>query len=205
VQTVEAYYGGIPLGIFLTDDGLEPDDLPGDGIFTCLAQMAPGQIGPGNYCVELVATDTAGNQSVAWPYLNVLSGPLALPSEVSQMNVDIWQPSMTADGAPTILGGGFFGGESVGSGESMKMLAFVSDPDGLSDIDRVELFLEGGVPTGFFLNDDGLDGDDFAGDGIYTFQILTPVGLAPGSMTLEVVAFDRSGNSSAIYPYLNVN
>ncbi len=205
VQTVEACYGSIPLGVFLTDDGLEPDDLPGDGIFTCLAQMAPGEIGPGNYRVELVATDAAGNQSTSWPYLNVLSGPLALPSELSQMNVDVWQPAMTADGAPVILGGGFFGRETVGPGESMKIVAFVSDPDGLSDIDRVELFLEGGVPTGFFFNDDGIDGDDFAGDGIYTFQILMPGGLAPGCMTLEVVAFDSSLNSSAIYPYLTVN
>ena len=205
VQTVEVYYGGIPLGIFLTDEGLEPDDFAGDGIFTCLQQMAPGEIGPGNYCVELVATDAAGNQSMAWPYLNILSGPLALPSEVSQMNVDIWQPTITADGAPIVLGGGFFGGESVGPGDSMKMLAFVSDPNGLSDIDRVELFLEGGIPTGFVLNDDGIEGDDFGGDGIFTFQISMPGGLAPGQMTLEVVAFDRSLNSSAIYPYLNVN
>ncbi|MBN2207784.1 MAG: hypothetical protein JW759_00585 [Candidatus Coatesbacteria bacterium] len=205
VQTVQACYCGIPLGVFLRDNGLEPDEFAGDGIFTCLVQMAPGQIAPGNYCVELVATDAEGNQGIPWPYLNVLSGPLALPGEVSQMNVDIWQPASTSDGAPVILGGGFFGVESVCPGESMRMLAFVSDPDGLSDIDRVELFLEGGIPTGLSFNDDGIDGDDFAGDGIYTFQILMPGGLAPGHATLEVVAFDSSGNSSATYPYLNVS
>lgn len=205
VQTVEAYYGGIPLGIFLTDDGIEPDDFPGDGIFTCLQQMGPGEIGPAAYCVELVATDADGNQSPAWPYLNVLSGPLALPSEASQMNVDLWQPAATADGAPMIMGGGFWGVESVAPGDVLKMVVLVSDPNGPSDIDRVELFLQGGVPTGLYLNDEGVDGDDFAGDGIYTFQIVVPGGLPGGNMTLEVVAFDKSENSSAVYPYLTVN
>ena len=205
VQSVEAYYGGVPLGIFLKDDGIEPDNLAGDGIFTCSVPMGPGEVGPGLYRVELVATDAEGNQSPAWPYLNVLSGPLALPSEVSQMNVDLWQPAATSDGAPTIIGGGFWGGESVAPGDTVKMIVLVSDPDGPSDIDRVELFLEGGVPTGLYFNDSGVGGDDFAGDGIYTFQVVMPGGLPGGNMTLEAVAFDKSGNSSVVYPYLTVN
>ncbi|MCD6326384.1 hypothetical protein J7M28_02360, partial [bacterium] len=82
--------------------------------------------------------------------------------------------------------------------------AYVSDPDGLSDIDRVELFLEGGLATGFFLHDDGAEGDDHAGDGVWTFQTLMPAGIATGAITLEIVAFDKSGNSSARYPYFAV-
>jgi len=87
----------------------------------------------------------------------------------------------------------------------VKMIVLVSDPDGPSDIDRVELFLEGGVPTGLYFNDSGVGGDDFAGDGIYTFQVVMPGGLPGGNMTLEAVAFDKSGNSSVVYPYLTVN
>ncbi|MBN1592293.1 MAG: transglutaminase domain-containing protein [Candidatus Coatesbacteria bacterium] len=205
IQSVEVYYSGIPLGIFLTDDGIEPDSFPGDGIFTTLNQMAPNEIAPGRYCVELVATDQAGNKSSSWPYLNVLFGPLAMPGFASQMNTDIWQPAATADGAPVVLGGGFWGTDSVRSGDLINFAVLVSDPDGPSDIDRVELFLEGGVPTGFYLNDDGIDGDDHAGDGIFTFQTVLPYGMATGQMVLEVVAFDNSGNSSATYPYLTVN
>jgi len=122
------------------------------------------------------------------------------------MNTDIWQPVATggADSAPVILGGGFFGRDTVQTGDLVRIIAFVEDPDGPDDIDRVELFLEGGVPTGLLLHDDGAGGDDRAGDGLWTFQTFMPAGIPTGNLTLELVAFDKSGNSSARYPYFTV-
>ena len=204
VKDVEIYYSGVPLGIYLRDDGIEPDALPGDGIFTHLQHFEPSGLGAGVYKLELVATDFAGNKSSAWPYLNVLPAPITLTSKASQRNVRIWQPLTTAYDAPTIVAGGFFGNEAIGSGDLLNFIVLVSDPNGASDIDKVELFLEGGLETGLFFNDDGINGDAHAGDGFYTFQTVAPGGLPLGYMTLEVVAFDKSGNSSATYPYFNV-
>ena len=204
VQQVELCYGGVPLGKFLRDDGSSGDALAGDGIFTFYESFLPGALYPGVYRLEIAATDLAGNRSVSWPYLNALSAPLRFTGPSCPINTDIWQPAATADGAPVILGGGFFGQDTVQAGDIVCIVAFVDDPDGLSDIDRVELFLEGGVATGLLLHDDGADGDEHAGDGIYTFQTLMPAGIASGNLTLELVAFDKSENSSATYPYLTV-
>ncbi len=199
VREVELCYGGVPLGRYLKDDA-----IAGDGIFTFSERHMPGTLYPGVYKLEIVATDMAGNKSISWPYLNVLSIPLRLTSPTCSMNTNIWQPAATADNAPVILGGGFFGRDAIPPGGIFRIIVYADDPDGLSDIDRVELFLEGGVATGLFLHDDGADGDDHAGDGIYTFQTFMPPGIPTGPLTLEVVAFDKSGNVSARYPYFTV-
>ncbi len=204
VREVELCYGGVPLGRYLKDDGRYDDAIAGDGIFTFSERHMPGTLYPGVYKLEIVATDMAGNKSISWPYLNVLSIPLRLTSPTCSMNTNIWQPAATADSAPVILGGGFFGRDAIPPGGIFRIIVYADDPDGLSDIDRVELFLEGGVPTGVLLHDDGADGDDHAGDGIYTFQTSMPPGIPPGPLTLEVVAFDKSGNISARYPYFTV-
>jgi hypothetical protein len=204
VREVELCYGGVPLGRFLKDDGKFDDALAGDGIFTFSERYMPGTLGPGVYKLEIRAKDMAGNTGVSWPYLNVLSTPLRLTEPTCAMNTDIWQPAATAAGAPVILGGGFVGRDTVQTSEVVRIIVYVEDPDGLSDIDRVELFLEGGVPTGLLLHDDGADGDDRAGDGVWTFQTFMPGGVPTGNLTLEVVAFDKSGNSSARYPYFTV-
>ncbi|MBN2207942.1 MAG: hypothetical protein JW759_01410 [Candidatus Coatesbacteria bacterium] len=204
VRQVELCYGGVPLGKLLKDNGRSGDAIAGDGIFTFSERFMPGTLSPGVYKLEISATDMAGNKGLSWPYLNVLSTPLRLTEPTCTTNTAIWQPVATAAGAPVVLGGGYFGGEAVQAGDLVRIIAFVEDPDGLSDIDRVELFLEGGVPTGLLLHDDGADGDDHASDGIYTFQTFMPAGIPAGNLTLELVAFDKSGNTSARYPYFTV-
>ena len=204
VREVELCYNGVPLGKFLRDDGMFDNATAGDGIFTYSQSYTPGSLSPGAYLLEILATDMAGNRSVPWPSLNVFATPLRLSEPACPINADIWQPAATADGAPVILGGGFFGRDTVQTGDVVRIIVYVADPDGLSDIDRVELFLEGGISTGLFLQDDGADGDDHAGDGVWTFQTIVPAGIPTGALTLEVVAFDKSENSSARYPYFTV-
>lgn len=200
IREVELCYGGVGLGKYLHDDGLGSDLSAGDGIFTFTEQYLPGGIPSGVYGLEIAATDLAGNRSVPWPYLNVVASPLSLSSEPPRSSREAREPAAAAADAPVILGGGFFGGETVQCGDVARMVVYVDDPDGLSDIERVELFLEGGLATGIQLNDDGLDGDDQAGDGAFTFQTAVPAGLPSGIVTLEVIAFDNSGNASATYP-----
>ena len=204
VRDVELYYGGVPLGRYLKDDGQYDDAIAGDGIFTFTQRYMPKTLYPGVYRLEIIATDMANNTSIPWPYLNVLAVPLRLTGPSCPLNTEIWQPAATADGAPVILGGGYFGRDIIQTGDLLRIVVYVDDPDGQSDIDRVELFLEGGVSTGLFLHDDGADGDDHAGDGVWTFQTFMPAGIPTGALTLEVVAFDKSGNSSARYPYFTV-
>jgi len=205
VDDVQLCYGGIPLDMHLRDDGRSPDAAAGDGIFTYSQVCLPQTVTPGLYRLEIIATDIAGNSSTRWPFIRVLSEPLRLPQHSKTVKVSTSRPANDADGAPVILAGGFFGTDAVQPGQLMQMIVWVDDPDGLFDITRVELFLEGQVPTGLIFNDDGINGDQVAGDGFFTLQTLVPSGLPAGDLTLEVVAFDASGNRSATFPYLTVN
>ncbi|MCD6327301.1 hypothetical protein J7M28_07090, partial [bacterium] len=89
VHEVELCYGGVPLGMFLKDDGNFDDALAGDGIFTFSQGYMPGTLFPGIYRLEVQATDTAGNKSVSWPSMNVLSAPLRLSGRTCSLNTDI--------------------------------------------------------------------------------------------------------------------
>ena len=71
-------------------------------------------------------------------------------------------------------------------------------------IERLEAFLEGGVPLGMFLRDDGLGGDAVAGDGQFTFQSSLAGGVPAGRYLIELCARTSAGEQSATYPYLTV-
>jgi len=70
IARVEVYYKGIPTGILLYDDGTHGDDVAGDNIFHATVDVQPG-LEPGDYVLEMVATDTEGNQSPVFPYVTV--------------------------------------------------------------------------------------------------------------------------------------
>jgi len=70
IERVELYYKGIPTGILLYDDGTHGDDVAGDNTFHNTVDVGPG-LTPGNYVLEIVATDTDGNQSPVFPYVTV--------------------------------------------------------------------------------------------------------------------------------------
>jgi len=68
----------------------------------------------------------------------------------------------------------------------------------------VELFLEGQSPLGIYLWDNGMQGDEVANDGDFTFYSGVG-GLAAGQMILELVAYDNAGKRSDTWPYLTVH
>ncbi len=70
IEKVELHYKGIPTGILLYDDGTHGDDVAGDNTFHNTIDVEPG-IAAGNYVLEIVATDTDGNQSPVFPYVTV--------------------------------------------------------------------------------------------------------------------------------------
>ncbi|MEM1043259.1 MAG: choice-of-anchor X domain-containing protein [Bacteroidota bacterium] len=81
----------------------------------------------------------------------------------------------------------------------LVLVAVVSDPDGLSDIARVEV--TGATGAIFQLFDDGqTSGDETAGDGRYTASFDVPE-ATPGPQTFVFRAFDRDGLVSDDVPF----
>jgi len=70
IESVELFYMGIPAGILLYDDGTHGDDVAGDNMFHATIDVEPG-LATGSYILEIVATDTDGNQSPVFPYVTV--------------------------------------------------------------------------------------------------------------------------------------
>lgn len=82
------------------------------------------------------------------------------------------------------------------SGQSVTVVATVSDPDGLADVTRVEA-VPASDPNGgntFVLFDNGQGADVAAGDGRYTARFEVQ---GAGTLRLLVRAYDRAGLKSA--------
>ncbi len=76
----------------------------------------------------------------------------------------------------------------------LRLIAVVTDPDGLGNIARVEVTTPTGVPFDMF--DDGASlGDEVAGDGRYTATFDVP-SATPGDQTFTFVATDNFGAES---------
>lgn len=107
---------------------------------------------------------------------------------------------------PYVMLGGYFDTEvTFQDGGTVNLIAYVMDPDGYSDIARVEIYFAG-QGTGVLLQDDGAHGDFSAGDQVFGFTV--PVGpeiLPAGNYTLEIQAVDQQGNRSDLWPYLTVH
>lgn len=70
IEQVEILFDNIPLGVFLNDEGLSGDTLPGDGVYSTLFQIPTGSPA-GQYELQIVASDTSGQTSEPWPELDV--------------------------------------------------------------------------------------------------------------------------------------
>jgi hypothetical protein len=95
--------------------------------------------------------------------------------------IDMWADPdpITADGSSYIL-----------------FSAEIDDPDGIGDIVSVEIDLsEVGGDASQELYDDGTNGDDVPGDGIYSFETTIPALVPAGNYQLSISAFDSIDNS----------
>ncbi len=106
--------------------------------------------------------------------------------------------------APYILGGGFWNSRvSARDGGVLRLIAYVTDPE--NNVEYVELFEMGRGSLDLYLLDNGLGGDEVAGDGVYSIQMnLGPGDMIAGPHYFELIARDRAGNRSEIWPYLEV-
>ena len=219
IDRVEVLYQGAPTGFLLVDDGTGGDGVAADSLFTLETSIWPG-LPAGQHIVEIAATDSAGLESVHWPYVEVKEG-LATPSHslihkdhgliIKEARAKVSE-ALFANSAglrllngasPIIMAGGFgYTALSTDAGGELTMLAHI-DFAGQNTL-SVESFLQGGA-LGMFLRDDGDDGDAAAGDGQFTFQTAITPGLVPGRYLIEIVAESTGGERSRTYPYLTVS
>ncbi|NND70830.1 MAG: hypothetical protein HKN43_04570 [Rhodothermales bacterium] len=84
-------------------------------------------------------------------------------------------------------------------GQTLKMIATVSDAEGLSNILEVLIGTTNPPTDDFPMFDDGASsGDDVAGDGRYTASFSIPANQPPDTTTFYVQAFDRNGLASEV-------
>ncbi len=172
--------------VAMHDDGVSPDSLPGDGIYSAGVSFSVSRAMVGRYYPFVTATDASGLQSngVA-PSLLVFRNNS--PPQISDLV------------APDTL--------RIPSGGSalLFMTLAASDSDGLADIKEVFFVSpDGGNPTFHFeLKDDGgatqpPSGDAIAGDGIYSVLLsLTDSPTIRGRYRFIFQAWDGSSDTSA--------
>ncbi len=172
----------------------------------------------GTYLLEYVATDTEGNQSFVFPYLNVIASEtystgapieremlakeLLLLHEQAQMSLETLMRKATAptkkgskdSQSPQIWWAGWFDTYiDAESGGDLSIVAYVSDPQGYNNIYKVSLYA-GGVDLGLYMHDDGSHADGDAYDGAFglTLNLSGPIGA--GLYLIDIVAMDKNYN-----------
>ena len=102
------------------------------------------------------------------------------------------------DDRPSILSAGYgLTRVTAGAGGVLTINAKVAHPLGASNIEAVEVWLYG-VPTGLCLLPTQSEGE-------YSISINVPAGFVPaGQFLLELVARDKEGRTSDIWPYMTV-
>jgi len=190
--------------------------------------LLPAGLTPGRYQLEIIARDTMGRTGLTWPYLTVEreddaqrvggfgeigrgDGTPLDPIGISASSLALLGPicpsqrRQTYDGTPPIIrAAGYTYTYLNNSGGVVRFEALVDDLDGIDDVERVEVYMNG-YPIGLSLNNGGECGDATPGDEVFTFQIsLSGDVFASGAYLYELKAFDRAGNESNLWPYLEI-
>ncbi len=159
----------------LLDNGVLPDVASGDSIFSGTMQFQIVRSTIGTLFVEVASEGTGSYHS----------NSLFLPLEIVRAN----QPPVLSNllAPDTIL---------VGANPSFLITIRASDPDGLPDIRSVIRT----TPSNLVLplNDSGVNGDQQAGDGIYSETVSLDPPPPAGAYDFTFQAFDRSNVGSNI-------
>lgn len=95
-----------------------------------------------------------------------------------------------------------------GAAGQLKVMAMLENPETIAQVRLYYGGLQGELlaePMYLLdLRDDGLSGDDSAGDGVFTFRADIPGGIPASRFLLMVDAVDVQGDVSDLWPYLNV-
>jgi hypothetical protein len=175
-------------GIGLLDNGLAPDSVQGDGVFSgnVLFTLVRAQVG--RYMIKARAIDRQG----------VSSNLLATQLKLTRQNASPTIFNLTAPDSVTR--------PSTGS-LLFSMTISASDSDGLADITEVYFrsIISSTPDVKFFLYDDGgiiqsnglTSGDRLAGDGVFSIIVQLPSTTSQGERRFAFQAKDTFGDTSA--------
>jgi len=159
------------------------EEVPAGGAFSVDAPFAIPRGATGDYAVRVStegADGRAGDQAAA----------------VVRFSIDNLGPPVVTVNAPAPVTR-----PAQGATASVPLRATVSDPDGRLHVAAVVAQLPDGGGTLGRLFDDGANEDATAGDGVFSAAVVVTSAFEPGTYTLEIVAFDRSGAQSEPTPF----
>ena len=205
-------------------EGIDPDNRFSDKVYPCLFfdLSHPGSIigisdSTTFYICDLYRTCEGGYRwkNVAKVFYFLMLGneePSAVyglmpryENRYDVTKVDMYK--ITFDNPSPVIEMAGYGRTSLtdNSGGTFQLLCDVSCPGCKEGYPEVELTYQD-IPTGLYLNDDGMDGDETADDGRYAITLNIPGGvLNPASYNFGIVARNDDGTISDRWPRLQVN
>jgi len=227
IEEVELYHTPSAFSQPLEDAG-QGIDIDLKGRWYSADNILPAGLVPGQYKLEIVARDTLGRTSLIWPYFTVerkygtrfvggadrIGRGAKTPLDLMGASISNLErigpiysgrtPQPLNGEAPFILAAGYTYSHMTAAGGVVRFEALVSDEDGIDDVERVDVYIDG-YPIGLSLNNEGEYGDGKAGDNLFTYQVSLGGDIfATGAYLYELKAFDRAGNESNLWPYLEI-
>ena len=159
----------------LSDNGIFPDSIANDSIFTGSVKFTAIRSEIGTFYAEVGSSDAQ----------EFTSNPVRIPFTILRLNQ---APVISNLVAPDTVY------RSLQTPFTVSVQA--SDPDGLYDLVSVTMTNENN--SVFSLHDDGINGDEMGGDGIFTQVFAFPTDQPLGPYVFTFKAIDRSNVSSAV-------
>ncbi|MGE5364642.1 MAG: choice-of-anchor X domain-containing protein [Bacteroidota bacterium] len=170
-----------PSPIVLEDNGADGDTVKGDGIYSARLKFSKSYPN-GKYTFEYYLTAEGVQKKSFIHYLNYFNGQQNYPPVISELSM----PDTIAAGVPLII------------------VLKVFDANGLDDIKRVSFIFykpDGSASDPVNMRNDGntdLDGDQVAGDDLYSYKNPFPESAKGQYRKFEFFAEDRNGLRSNI-------
>ncbi|MBU1627541.1 hypothetical protein KKB18_09255, partial [bacterium] len=198
---VELYYQGIKTGLKLAPYIGEKTESMSDNLYSL--QIPVKGIPKGQYLFDLIAADVSGNTSDLYPYLTLHGWDDKFYLKDIAYEIQDSYPLDLAcnEGSPVIIYAGYEDSFiSTHFGGNLKITVLATDPDGISDVDKIKIYY-----NGFYTGIDVTQREDFEDYTRFGLNIPLDSGIINSVYLFQLVALDKSGNTSECWPYLRVD
>lgn len=173
-----------PSPIVLEDNGADGDTVKGDGIYSARLKFSKSYPN-GKYTLEYYLTAEGSQKKSFLHYLNYFNGQQNYPPVISELSM----PDTIAAGVPLVIVLKVFDANGL---DDIKRVSFIFyKPDGTAS-DPVNMFNDGNTDR---------DGDQIAGDDLYSYKNPFPESAKGQYRKFEFFAEDRNGTRSNIIIY----